>query len=260
MAEPDLVALWLGALDGTTWWEQDADAPAYSASLMKLPIANAAERLHQRGNLDLDTEVLVHDEFDSVVAGERYVLDRDDDQDDATWDGRGGPTTLRELRRRALVLSGNLATNVLLEHVGLDEVAAVVGEAGCSDATQVVRGIDDAPAQREGLSNVVTARDLGRLLAHTPPGVEEVLLGQHYRDAIPAGLPAGTRIANKTGWIDGHTHDMAIVRPGPGQDGRDGQGSEPFALVVLTRLAGVSYDDGNRRIAALAAQAWERRR
>ncbi|WP_323792440.1 serine hydrolase [Nocardioides sp.] len=261
MAEPDLVALWLGGLDGLTWWEQDADATAYSASLMKLPIAQAAERLHQRGELDLDAEVLVHDDFDSVVAGERYVLDRDDDQDDATWDGRGTRTTLRELRRRALVLSGNLATNVLLEHVGLAEVAAVLRDAGSSDATQVVRGIDDAPAQRAGISNVVTARDLGRLLAHTPPKVEQVLLGQHYRDAIPAGLlpelPAGTTIANKTGWIDDHTHDMAIVRPGPDPAGG---GHEPFVLVVLTRLAGVSYDDANRRIADLAAQAWERRR
>ncbi|MBU1801942.1 MAG: class A beta-lactamase-related serine hydrolase [Actinobacteria bacterium] len=257
MAEVDLVAVWLGALDGTTWWEQDADEPTYSASLMKLPIATAAQRRQERGEIDLDAEVLVHDDFDSVVAGRRYVLDRDDDQDDATWDEaatQDSRTTLRELRRRALVMSGNLATNLLLEAVGIDEVTSVLSEAGCSDRTQVVRGIDDSPAQRAGISNVVTARDLGGLLAHTPSAVEEILLDQHYRDAIPAGLPAGTTIANKTGWIDDHTHDMAIVRPSAGQ------GGQPFALVVLTRLAGVSYDDGNRRIADLAAQAWERRR
>lgn len=256
--DSDLVALWLGGLDGgETWWEQDADEPAYSASLMKLPVATAAERRDQRREIDLDAEVPVHDDFDSVVPGERYVLDRDDDQDDATWDEAAAGdrvTTLRELRRRALVMSGNLATNLLLEAVGIEEVTAVVREAGCSDRTQIVRGIDDRPAQRAGISNVVTARDLGRLLVHTPPAVEQVMLGQHYRDAIPAGLPAGTTIANKTGWIDDHTHDMAIVRP------TGDQGGEPFVLVVLTRLAGVSYDDGNARIAALAAQAWERRR
>ncbi len=254
MADGDLVGLWLGGLDGTTWWEQDADERVYSASLMKLPIATAAQRRHERGELDLDAEVPVHDDFDSVVAGERYVLDRDDDQDDRTWDESAAGdarTSLRELRRRALVMSGNLATNLLLEAVGIDEVTAVVAGAGCSDRLQIVRGIDDTPAQRAGISNVVTARDLGRLLAHTPPEVEEILLGQHYRDAIPAGLPPGTRVANKTGWIDDHTHDMAIVRPPDG---------EPFALVVLTRLVGTSYDDGNRLVADLAAQAWERRR
>jgi beta-lactamase class A len=75
--------------------------------------------------------------------------------------------------------------------------------------------------------------------------------GQTYRDGIPAGLPAGTRIANKTGWIADHTHDMAIVRPDDG---------EPFALVVLTRLGGVPTDEGSARIAEVAREAWGRRR
>ena len=73
--------------------------------------------------------------------------------------------------------------------------------------------------------------------------------GQTYRAGIPAGLPPGTPIANKTGWIDDHTHDMAIVRP---------PGEAPFALVVLTRLTGVPTDEGNARIAELARAAWVR--
>ncbi len=254
----DLIGIWQGGLDGTTWWEQDADEPVYSASLMKLPIATAAQRRHERGELDLGTEVPIHDDFASAVPGARYVLDRDDDQDDETWDGRGTRTTLRELRRRAIVRSGNLATNVLLEHVGLTEVTAVLADAGLSERTRVVRGIDDAPAKAAGYDNVVTARDLGLLLGHTPAAVEEVMSAQEYRDAIPQGLGADRRggpgVANKTGWITGHTHDVAVVRP------TADQGGEPFALVVLTRLAGVSYDDANTRIAAIAAQAWERRR
>ena len=252
--DSDLVGIWQGGLDGTTWWERDADVPAYSASLMKLPIAIAAERRHLRGEIDLDIEVLLHDDFDSALVGAHYVLDRDDDQDDATWDGLGTRATLRELRRRAIVVSGNLATNLLLEHVGLLEVAAVLADAGVSERTHVVRGIDDGPAREAGHDNVVTARDLGRLLGHTPEEVEDVMRDQHYRDAIPAGLPDGTPVANKTGWITDHTHDLAIVRPSAEQ------GGEPFALVVLTRLVAVSYDDANARIAAIAAEAWERRR
>lgn len=250
----DLVGIWMGGLDGTTWWEQDADEPAYSASLMKLPIAIAAERRHGRGEIDLDVEVLLHDDFDSALPGAHYVLDRDDDQDDATWDGLGTRATLRELRRRAIVMSGNLATNLLLEQVGLLEVDAVLADAHVSERTQITRGIDDAPARDAGRDNVVTARDLGRLLARTPGEVEDVMRAQAYREAIPAGLPPGTPVANKTGWVTDHTHDMAIVRP------TLEQGGEPFALVVLTRLAGVSYDDANARIAALSAEAWARRR
>jgi len=247
----DLVAVWQGGLDGATWWDQDADEPAYSASLMKVPVAVAAERRSQRGEIDLDAEVEIHTDFASELAGERYVLDRDDDQDAATWDHIGTRVTLRELRRRALVVSGNLATNLLLEPTGIHEVTTVLAEAGVSGRTRITRGIDDAPARDAGYDNVVTARDLGRLLIRTPSQVEEILLDQSYRDAIPAGLPAGTSIANKTAWIDGHTHDMAIVRP---------VDSEPFVLVLLTRLAGADYDEANARMAELAARAWERRR
>ena len=248
--DADLIGIWQGALDGTTWWEQDADEPAYSASLMKVPVATAAERRHLRGEIDLDSEVEIHTDFDSELPGARYVLDRDDDQDEATWDHVGARVTLRELRRRAIVVSGNLATNLLLEPTGVAEVAAVLAEAGVGERTRITRGIDDGPARDAGYSNVVTARDLGRLLAATPAAVEDVMRGQTYRDAIPAGLPAGTTIANKTGWIDGHTHDMAIVRP---------DDSEPFALVLLTRLAGVAYEEANVLMARLAVQAWERR-
>ena len=62
----DVVGVWLGGLDGTTWWEQDADEPVLAASLMKVPVAMAAAAL------DLDREVTVHPDFDSVVAGERF--------------------------------------------------------------------------------------------------------------------------------------------------------------------------------------------
>ena len=239
----DLVALWLGGLDGTTWWEQHADEPAYAASLVKLPLATAAERV------DLDQQVLVHADFASAVGG-TFTLDQDDDQDDATWASLGHVESLGELRRRAIVDSSNIATNLLLEQVGIDAVQQVLRVAGVSDRTTITRGIGDAAAREAGLANDVTARDVGRLLAHTPPAVEALMRAQTYRDAIPAGLPAGTPVANKTGWIDGITHDAAIVRPADGA---------PFALVVLTRTD-EPRDVAEQRIAGLAAAAWERRR
>jgi beta-lactamase class A len=44
-------------------------------------------------------------------------------------------------------------------------------------------------------------------------GMLEVLERQHFRENIPAGLPVGTRVANKTGWITAHNHDAAVVFP-----------------------------------------------
>ena len=145
------------------------------------------------------------------------------------------------------VKSGNLATNLVLEHVGAGAVAEVLSDAGASPTTVLTRGIEDAVAREAGLDNLVTAEDLGRVLCRVRPSVEEVLARQEHRDGIPAGLPEGTYVANKTGWVDGVTHDVALVRP----DGRPA-----YVLVVLTTVD-VSEDDAHRCIAGISRAVWD---
>jgi beta-lactamase class A len=48
---------------------------------------------------------------------------------------------------------------------------------------------------------------------------------QTFREMIPAGLPGGARVANKTGLISSARHDAAIVFT---------DGHVPYVLVVLT--------------------------
>ncbi|GAA5147765.1 serine hydrolase [Nocardioides marinquilinus] len=246
----DLVAVWFGALDGTTWFEQDADVPLYAASLVKVPIATAA------AGLDWSEPIALHADFASQAGG-RYELDRDDDQDDVTWDalaGRAATATLGELVHRSITVSSNVAANLVLERVGVPAVQAVLREAGVSDRTTFGRGIGDAAAREAGPDNRVTARDLGRVLARTPERVVEVMRAQTYRDGIPAGLAGlapGADVANKTGWVDGLTHDMALVRA-------DGPDAEPCALVVLTRT-GLDHEHAEALVARTAAQAWAHR-
>jgi beta-lactamase class A len=50
------------------------------------------------------------------------------------------------------------------------------------------------------------------------------LARQKFNEAIPAGLPAGTRVAHKTGEVTKIHHDAAIV-----------YGPRPFVLVILVR-------------------------
>ena len=182
----------------------------------------AAHRLAERGELDLDRPVTVHDDVDSVVPGVRFRVDPGEDSDPETWSALGRDVPLRSLVERMITVSGNLATNLVLESVGLAEVAAVLADAGCSERTQVVRGIEDYAARDAGTDNVVTADDLARLMVAVAEGrlagpaataaCERTLLSQSYRDGIPAGLPAGLVVGNKTGWIDGVNHDVALVR------------------------------------------------
>lgn len=252
-----IVSVWLAGLDGEVLLDQEADAVHYAASTMKVPLVVAGYRRHERGEVDLDVAVEVHNRFASAADGSPYSLDQDDDQDDWTWDRLGRPVPLRTLAEHALVRSGNLATNLVLEQVGAEEVARVLADAGCSPATRVVRGIEDLAAARAGVNNLVTAQDLGRVLLGVADRslasegscaeVEQVLTRQEHRDGIPAGLPAGTYVANKTGWVEGITHDMALVRP---------EGRPAYVLVVLTTVD-VPEADGQSFIADLSRIVWE---
>ncbi len=217
----------------------EPDAQHYSASTMKLPILVAAHRRSERGEVDLDQPVTVHDDLDSVVPGVRFRVDPGEDSDPETWGALGRDVPLRSLVERMVTVSGNLATNLVLEHVGLAEVAAVLADAGCSERTQVVRGIEDYAARDAGTDNLVTADDLSRLMVALAEGrlagpsatdaCERTLLAQTYRDGIPAGLPGDLVVGNKTGWIDGVNHDVALVRA---------PGLPPIGLTVLVTAPG----------------------
>jgi beta-lactamase class A len=134
-----------------------------------------------------------------------------------------------------IVRSSNLATNELIELVSAASVTATARELG-AERLSVLRGVEDQKAFDKGMINTTTSRDLAILLAGIENGkvlsggssavMREILLAQEFNDKIPAGLPAGTRVAHKTGEITAVSHDAAIVYPG---------GRKPYVLVVLTK-------------------------
>jgi beta-lactamase class A len=253
------VSVWLGGLDGAAWASVDDDRQHYAASTMKLPLVAAAFLLSERGELDLDATVEVHNRFWSALDGSPFSLEQDDDQDDETWDRVGSTCSLRRLAENAIVKSGNLATNLLLEAVGASAVAEVLAACHCSPRTTLPRGIGDTPAHEAALDNLVTAADLGRVMAAvggrrlaastTCEEVEDVLHRQEHRDKIPAGLPGDTYVANKTGWVRGIAHDVALVRP---------DDAPAYVLAVCT-TTGVPEDRANHLIAEVSGAAWEAR-
>jgi beta-lactamase class A len=234
----------------------EPDARHYSASIMKLPILIAAHRLVERGRLDLDPQVTVHNDFASRLPGHRFSLDQEEDSDPATWAAIGTQVPLRELVHRMVTVSGNLATNLVLDEVGTEEVAAVLADAGCSERTTIVRGIEDYPARDAGIDNLITADDMARLVVALGEGrlagpeataaCEQTLQAQEYRNGIPAGLADGLVIGNKTGWISSVNHDVALVRA---------PGLPPVGLAVLISAPGTE-EEREAGIARIAAAAW----
>jgi beta-lactamase class A len=234
----------------------DPDAQHYSASIMKLPILVAVHRLAEQGQLGLDRPVRVHYDFESRSPGHHFSLDPAEDSDPATWAAIGDEVTLRELVHRMVTVSGNLATDLVLDEVGILEVAAVLADAGCSERTAIVRGIEDYPARDAGIDNVITADDMARLLVALAEGrlagpeasaaCEQTLREQEYRNGIPAGLPDGVVVGNKTGWITNVNHDVALVRA---------PDLPPVGLAVLVSAPGTE-EERETGIARIAAAAW----
>jgi len=83
------------------------------------------------------------------------------------------------------------------------------------------RDYDDAFVIDQALDNQGTPHDIGELLATIAEGrcatapscrlMIEIMSRQEWREKIPAGLPAGLLVANKTGGVSGTSNDAALV-------------------------------------------------
>lgn len=230
----------------------NGDSLVHAASTMKVPVLIELAHEADRGTLDLDAPVTLVNRFRSIVDSSTYVLNRADDSDDSVYARIGTPVPIRWLAARMITHSSNLATNMLLTVVKADTVTALTRRLGATRML-VRRGVEDGPAFRAGLNNVTTARDLAMLMAAigtdraaTPAScawMRDVLFAQAWNDAIPTGLPAGTRIAHKTGNITAVEHDAALVYPERGP---------AYVLVVLT--SGVASQEQAKTLIADVAR------
>lgn len=229
-----------------------ADTSYHAASTMKVPVMIELFRKVDAGELRLTDSVPLSNEFRSIVDSSVYSLGPGDDSDSSLYAKVGGRVTVGELIERMIIRSSNLATNAVIDLAGGGKrITATMRTLGAKDI-EVRRGVEDGKAYRAGLNNTTTARDLASILVALEKGraaspastqaMREILLRQEFNDGIPAGLPEGTKVAHKTGWITATAHDAAIVYP---------SGGDPYVLVVLT--GGIpSHDEANRLTADIA--------
>jgi beta-lactamase class A len=243
------VAVAFRTLDGRQEWFVRENDPFHAASTMKVPVMIELFRQADAGLLALDGPVTVVNEFKSLADGSPFSLGADSDSEPDLYKAVGETRTYRELCDLMIDVSSNLATNILIERLGVENVRATTEALGAGGMV-VRRGVEDNVAYRAGMNNTTTARALLVLLEGIATGkavspeasrqMVAVLERQHFSDGIPAGLPPGTVVAHKTGSITRIQHDAAIVF-----------GDRPYVLVVLVR----GMDDekqGNALIADIA--------
>ena len=227
------VAVAYRTLEGKSELLLDADTPFHAASTMKVPVMIELFRQARAGTLSLDEPLPVRNQFKSIVDGSPYALSEGDDSDSEVYAAVGKTMTLRKLCELMITVSSNFAANLLIERLGVDNIRRTVTSLG-ADGMQVLRGVEDQKAFDKGLNNTTTARGLMVLLDSLAHGravdrdadkeMIEMLERQKFNDAIPAGVPAGTAIAHKTGNITRIHHDAAVVFA-----------PRPYILVLLVR-------------------------
>jgi beta-lactamase class A len=220
-------------IEGKTSWSYHADDSFHAASTMKVPVM--IELFHQvkEGKLRLDDPLPIRNEFHSIVDGSVYKLDPKDDSETELYEAEGQTRTFSQLCELMITMSSNLATNILIEKLGVENIRSTVHAMG-ADGMNVLRGVEDGKAFEKGLNNTTTAEGLAVLLTAIAEGkavdadasrqMVEILSRQHFSDGIPAGLPPGMKVAHKTGEITKIHHDAAIV-----------YAPKPFVLVILVR-------------------------
>jgi beta-lactamase class A len=202
-----------------------------TASIIKVLIMTTAYVLAERYPDALDEKV----RFDrsELIAGSDFMTGAND----------GETFTVRELIVPMIQVSDNTAANMLIGHFGVGTINDVALQAGMNQ-THLQRKFLDWYAIVHHSENVSTPADMAHLLYLIETGAHEgiktivssahcrtmvdIMMGQTDRDAIPAALPAGTPIANKTGEIEGTRNDVAIVNP---------FGSSPWILTIMTKAA-----------------------
>lgn len=192
----------------------------HAASTMKAPVMVEVYKQAAAGKFSLKDSLLIKNEFKSIVDNSLYSLSPTDDSDTLIYKHIGEKRTVYSLLYDMIIISSNLATNLIVELVDAKNVTQTMRDIGANDI-QVLRGVEDTKAFNAGLNNQVTAYDLMLLYenianeevvnAEASMAMIDILLDQRFNEIIPAELPKNVKVAHKTGSITGVQHDSGIV-------------------------------------------------
>ena len=234
-----------------------ADRWFHAASTIKVPILLGVFAAIDRGELLPHSRVHVRNRFLSVVENVPFRVESGRDSNSAVHNAIGKMMRVDELAYHMITTSSNLATNLLLGVIGPDSVTQTLKELHVADGINLKRGVEDELAFEKGISNMVTANGLLRILVMLSAGkafspalsrrMMDILHGQEFNQGIPARLPKAARVAHKTGEISTVAHDAGVVYLPK---------RKPYSLVILTEWDPAT-SGRSRTIAAISHTVYE---
>lgn len=220
----------------------------HAASTMKTPVMIEVYKQASEEKFSLNDSITIKNEFKSIVDGSPYSLESTDDSEFELYARVGQKSTIYDLMYDMIIVSSNLATNIIIDLVDAKNVMITMKDLGANDI-KVLRGVEDNKAFEKGMNNTTTAYDLMLLFSKLSKGevvskeasaaMIKILLDQKFDDIIPAKLPGDVKVAHKTGFIKGVHHDSGIVMLPNGRQ---------YTLVLLSR----DLTDDNAGVNAMA--------
>ena len=237
----------------TIQWSYNADAWFHAASTMKLAVLLGVFRQVHLGELTVDAPVHVRNRFTSIVNGEPYMLELSRDADPDVYGQLGKTLSVHQLAYQMITTSSNLATNLLVEIVGVETIQRALDELEI-DGVKVLRGVEDQAAFDAGLNNETTASG-----SYSTATGSETIAGAFYSTAM--GRKAQATHMGSFVWADSQgtpfastaddqfsiraANGVRIYNPVPGAE----------LLVLETERASAHYRP-TRRLAARADGTW----
>jgi beta-lactamase class A len=211
-----------------------ADRWFHAASTIKVAILAGVFAAINEQRWPPHARLHVRNRFFSAADGSLFRIFAERDANAEVHAAIGKMMRIRELAHHMITTSSNLATNLLLDLVGIETVQGVL-DAYKVDGIDFRRGVEDERAFAAGISNRVTAAGLMNLLrvieeenVFSPALSREmldILHQQEFRNGIPGRLPREARVAHKTGDISTIAHDAGIVYP---------PNRKPYIIAILT--------------------------
>ena len=218
-------------------WNVEGDRWFHAASTIKVAVLMALAAAVADGRFQLASRLAVRNRFLSAADGSpfRIAAGRDANADVHAHIGR----TMRvdELALHMIATSSNLATNLLVDLIKVDQAQQMLARHGIR-GIELARGVEDDKAFEANFNNRVTANGLVALfrVIHERSGVLQesaremldILFQQEFRSGIPAGIPADVRSAAR---IHAAVRDVPHLLPRARAAGRDSRRDE-IELVI----------------------------
>lgn len=229
------------AIDPLTGFRLEINPDVYyhAASTFKAPVLFASVHLMQEGILKMNDPVPVKNEFPSIRSKTPFSVPVGNWSKDQTPAKIGREVPLSFLLRDMIEYSSNIATNLVLEKIGIKDVEREIKEIGIKDI-ELRRLVYDLSAHERCIDNMLSARSLAELYRtldnpdiwekESRDYLLETLALPIHRETFPALITDDIQLAHKPGSTGQVVHDAGRFLPPDGQ---------PYYLAVMTAY----YDD-----------------